>query len=64
MLLIRISLNVQALKKAGLQISDISLFEINEAFSVAALGNIQLLKLDPTKVNVHGGAVSLGHPLG
>lgn len=39
-------------------------FEINEAFSLAALGNMQLCKLDASKVNVLGGAVSLGHPLG
>lgn len=38
--------------------------EINEAFAVVALANIQLLKLDPDRVNVHGGAVSLGHPIG
>lgn len=44
--------------------SDIGYFEINEAFSVVSLANMQLLKLDPAKVNVNGGAVSLGHPLG
>jgi len=54
----------KALKRANLTIDDISLFEINEAFSVVALANIQLLKLDPNKVNVFGGAVALGHPLG
>lgn len=54
----------RAVEKAGLQMSDISFFEINEAFSVVSLANIQLLKLDPAKVNVNGGAVSLGHPLG
>ena len=43
---------------------DIALWEINEAFSVVALANMKLLGLDPAKVNVHGGAVSLGHPLG
>jgi acetyl-CoA C-acetyltransferase len=51
-------------EKAGLKMSDISFYEINEAFSVVSLANIQLLKLDPAKVNVNGGAVSLGHPLG
>ena len=39
-------------------------YELNEAFSVVGLANIKLLNLDPEKVNVHGGAVSLGHPLG
>ncbi|MBK9195307.1 MAG: acetyl-CoA C-acyltransferase [Flavobacteriales bacterium] len=54
----------RAVEKAGLKMSDISFYEINEAFSVVSLANIQLLKLDPAKVNVNGGAVSLGHPLG
>lgn len=54
----------KALEKAQVDIKDIDLFEINEAFSVVALANIQLLNLDPGKVNVHGGAVSLGHPIG
>jgi len=54
----------RAVEKAGLKLSDISFYEINEAFSVVSLANIQLLKLDPAKVNVNGGAVSLGHPLG
>lgn len=53
-----------ALDRAGLTISDIDYFEINEAFSVVSIANNDLLKLNPTKVNVHGGAVSLGHPLG
>jgi acetyl-CoA C-acetyltransferase len=53
-----------ALKKAGLTKNDIDLFEINEAFSVVALANNQILELDPEKVNIHGGAVSIGHPLG
>jgi acetyl-CoA C-acetyltransferase len=53
-----------ALGKAGLAVSDIDLFELNEAFAVVGLANIKLLGLDPAKVNVHGGAVSLGHPLG
>ncbi|CAI2161803.1 15514_t:CDS:10 [Funneliformis geosporum] len=53
-----------ALKKAGLSISDISLFEFNEAFSVVARANEQILGLDPSKVNVAGGAVALGHPIG
>jgi acetyl-CoA C-acetyltransferase len=54
----------KALAKAGLQLSDIDYTELNEAFSVVGIANIQKLQLDPAKVNVHGGAVSLGHPLG
>lgn len=53
-----------ALKKAGLQISDIDFFEFNEAFSVVGLANNKILGLDAAKVNVNGGAVALGHPLG
>lgn len=53
-----------ALHKAGLSVSDIDLFEINEAFSVVAVANNQILELDPEKVNIHGGAVSIGHPIG
>lgn len=54
----------KALKKAGLENSDIDFWELNEAFSVVALANIKELGLDPEKVDVNGGAVSLGHPLG
>ncbi len=53
-----------ALHNAGLSISEIDYFEINEAFSVVAIANNQLLDIDPARVNVNGGAVSLGHPLG
>lgn len=53
-----------ALKRAGLTKEDISLFEINEAFSAVAIANNQLLDLDPSKVNIYGGGVSLGHPIG
>ncbi|MCB9246250.1 MAG: acetyl-CoA C-acyltransferase [Flavobacteriales bacterium] len=53
-----------ALDRAGCSIDQIDLFEINEAFSVVSLVNNKLLNLDPGKVNVNGGAVSLGHPLG
>ncbi|PWN35885.1 thiolase [Meira miltonrushii] len=53
-----------ALEKAGLKTSDIALWEINEAFSAVALANVKLLDLDPSKVNVLGGGVSLGHPIG
>lgn len=54
----------KALNKAKLTIKDIDFFELNEAFSVVGLANIKLLGLDKEKVNVNGGAVSLGHPLG
>lgn len=54
----------KVLKKAGMQLSDIDYFEINEAFSVVALAYMKELGLDPDKVNLFGGAVSLGHPLG
>ncbi|NND76808.1 MAG: acetyl-CoA C-acyltransferase [Flavobacteriales bacterium] len=53
-----------AIKKAGLEMKDIDLFELNEAFSVVGLANTKEMGLDPAKVNVNGGAVSLGHPLG
>ncbi|AZI68190.1 acetyl-CoA C-acyltransferase [Kaistella daneshvariae] len=53
-----------ALKKANMELSDIDFFEFNEAFSVVGLANNKILGLDAAKVNVHGGAVSLGHPLG
>jgi acetyl-CoA C-acetyltransferase len=54
----------KAIQRAGLTASEIDYYEINEAFSVVALANLQLLKLDAAKVNVFGGAVALGHPLG
>lgn len=54
----------KALAKAGLSISDVDFFEFNEAFAVVGLANAQILGLDNDKVNVNGGAVSLGHPLG
>ncbi len=54
----------RALAKAGVSIEDIDYFEFNEAFSVVGLANMKLLGLDDSKVNVNGGAVSLGHPLG
>ena len=53
-----------ALTKAGLTTNDIDYYELNEAFSVVGLANIKILSLNPSKVNVNGGAVSLGHPLG
>lgn len=54
----------KAISHAGLEASQIDYYEINEAFAVVALANQKLLGLNPEKVNVHGGAVSLGHPLG
>ncbi|SHG97677.1 acetyl-CoA C-acyltransferase [Flagellimonas flava] len=54
----------KALSRAGVSIEDIDFFEVNEAFSVVGLANMKLLGLDDSKVNVNGGAVSLGHPLG
>jgi len=54
----------KAVKKAGLKMSDIDYYELNEAFSVVGVANIKLMNLDALKVNVNGGAVSLGHPLG
>lgn len=54
----------KALAKAGITMDAVDFFEFNEAFSVVGLANIKLLGLDAAKVNVHGGAVSLGHPLG
>ena len=54
----------RAVEKAGLKMSDIQFVELNEAFSVVGIANTRLMGLDPAKVNVNGGAVSLGHPLG
>jgi acetyl-CoA C-acetyltransferase len=54
----------KAIKKAGLKVEDVDFFELNEAFSVVGIVNIQNMKLDAAKVNVNGGAVALGHPLG
>lgn len=54
----------KALQKAGLQTEDISYWELNEAFAVVGIENTRRLGIDPAKVNVNGGAVSLGHPLG
>ncbi|KAF7268133.1 acetyl-CoA acetyltransferase 1 isoform X1 [Rhynchophorus ferrugineus] len=52
------------LKQTGVNKDDVALWEINEAFSVVVLANQKLMDLDPSKINVHGGAVSLGHPIG
>jgi acetyl-CoA acyltransferase len=54
----------KALKIAGLKLEDIGLVELNEAFAAQSLAVIRELGLDPEKVNVNGGAIALGHPLG
>jgi acetyl-CoA acyltransferase len=54
----------KALKLAGLTLNDIDVIELNEAFAAQSLAVIKLLEIDPAKVNVHGGAIALGHPLG
>ncbi|MGC4038056.1 MAG: acetyl-CoA C-acyltransferase [Chitinophagaceae bacterium] len=54
----------KAVAKAGLKMEDISYWELNEAFAVVGIENTKRMKLDPAKVNVNGGAVSIGHPLG
>lgn len=54
----------KAVEKAGLQMTDIDYWELNEAFAVVGIENSRRMKLDPARVNAHGGAVSLGHPLG
>lgn len=54
----------KALERAGLKLQDIELIEINEAFAAQTLSVIKLLKADPEKINVHGGALAIGHPLG
>ena len=54
----------KALEKAGLTINDVDYFELNEAFAVVGLANAKILGIDNSKINVNGGAVSLGHPLG
>lgn len=54
----------KALDRAGLSLNDIDYFEVNEAFSVVTMAFNKVMEVDPEKVNIHGGAVSLGHPLG
>ncbi len=54
----------KALEKANLKISDVDFWELNQAFSVVGIANTKILGLDPSKVDVNGGAVALGHPLG
>jgi len=53
-----------ALDKAGLGADDIDLWEINEAFASVAINSVRMLGIDPEKVNVNGGAIALGHPIG
>jgi acetyl-CoA acyltransferase len=53
-----------ALKRARLRLSDVDLVELNEAFAAQTIACIQMLDLDPAKVNVRGGAIAIGHPLG
>ena len=54
----------QAVEKAGLTLADIDLFELNEAFAAQSIANINALEIPDEKVNVHGGAIALGHPIG
>jgi acetyl-CoA acetyltransferase len=54
----------KALKRAGLSVKDLDLIELNEAFASQAIACIRDLKLDPAKVNIYGGGIALGHPLG
>jgi acetyl-CoA C-acetyltransferase len=54
----------KVLERTGLKLSDIDFFEFNEAFSVTVLANLKLLDVSVDKMNVHGGAVALGHPIG
>ncbi|TSM28232.1 Acetyl-CoA acetyltransferase, mitochondrial [Bagarius yarrelli] len=54
----------KVLSAAGIKKEDVAMWEINEAFSVVVLANIKMLDIDPSKVNINGGAVSLGHPIG
>ena len=59
-----INASKKALKRANLSISDIDIVELNEAFASQSLACIKELKMDMSKVNIHGGAIALGHPLG
>ncbi|HZX63543.1 MAG TPA: acetyl-CoA C-acyltransferase, partial [Bacteroidales bacterium] len=53
-----------ALKKAGMTLADMDIIEVNEAFAIQVLANEKVLKWDNSKLNVHGGAIALGHPTG
>jgi acetyl-CoA C-acetyltransferase len=59
-----IDVTKKALRKAGMSLGDIDLFEVNEAFAAVVLRYLQAMDLDMSKVNVNGGAIALGHPLG
>jgi acetyl-CoA C-acetyltransferase len=59
-----VSALTKAAERAGLSLGDLDLFELNEAFASQSLAVVRELKLDPAKVNVHGGAIALGHPIG
>jgi acetyl-CoA C-acetyltransferase len=54
----------KVLERAGLKMDDVDLFELNEAFAAQSLAVVRELQIDPAKVNVHGGAIALGHPIG
>ena len=54
----------KALERAGLRVGQIDLFELNEAFAAQSLAVVRELGLDPARVNMHGGAIALGHPIG
>jgi acetyl-CoA C-acetyltransferase len=54
----------KAVERAGLSLGDLDLVELNEAFAAQSLAVVRELALDPSKVNVHGGAIALGHPIG
>lgn len=56
--------SLQALSKANINKADIAMFEVNEAFSITGLACIKEMGIDASKVNIHGGAVALGHPIG
>jgi len=56
--------SLKALHKAGMSVADIDLWEINEAFAVVPLKTMRDLEIDPARVNVNGGAIALGHPIG
>ena len=55
---------IKVLERTGVKKEDIAMWEINEAFSAVVLANVKELGLDMDKVNIHGGAVSIGHPIG
>lgn len=54
----------KVLDQSASRVEDVVMWEINEAFSVVALANMKMMNLEPCKVNIHGGAVSIGHPIG